>query len=57
VGRYDKLSPIIEKELVTLFEKEIHYHSRLEKMRQDIRMRYDYSPTAAFSAIDNLREN
>lgn len=36
--------------------REINYHNRLERLKLDLRSRYDFTPIQAFSAIDSLRE-
>jgi hypothetical protein len=37
--------------------REIHYHTKSEKLRADLRLRYDFTASAAFSCIDVYREN
>ncbi len=48
---------MIEKELSLLLDKEIHFHTRSERLRGEIRLRYDFTSSGAFSCIDHLREN
>ncbi len=55
IGRYDRLPTIVEKELVTLFEREIHYHTKTEMIKQELQRRYDWNPRSAFECIDSLR--
>jgi Ca2+-binding EF-hand superfamily protein len=43
--------------LINFNYREIHYHTRSERLRAELRQRYDWSSAAAFSAIDSLREN
>lgn len=38
-----------------MIEKEIHYHTRTERQKQECRMRYDWSTRAAFESIDSAR--
>lgn len=33
VGKYEKLPPVVEKELLTLFDRELHYHSKTERLK------------------------
>ena len=56
VGRYDRLVPSLEREVVQLFEREINYHVRLEKIKRELSIRYDWSARAAFETIDSLRD-
>jgi Ca2+-binding EF-hand superfamily protein len=56
VGRYDRLIPSLEREVVQLFEREINYHVRLEKIKRELSLRYDWSARAAFETIDSLRD-
>ncbi len=39
-----------------LFEREINYHVRLEKIKRELSIRYDWSARAAFETIDSLRD-
>ncbi len=56
VGRYDRLLTSLEKEVVNLFEREINFHVRLEKIKRELNIRYDWSARAAFETIDSLRD-
>jgi hypothetical protein len=56
VGRYDRLPYSVEKELASLLEKEVHYHTRLERLKHELTTRYDWSNLAAYDKIDSLRE-
>jgi hypothetical protein len=56
VGRYDKLPYSVEKELANLLEKEVHYHTRVERLKAELTARYDWSNLSAFDKIDSLRE-
>lgn len=56
VGRYDKLYPSLEKEVSNLFEREINFHVRLEQLKRELNLRYDWTPRAAFDTIDSLRD-
>ena len=56
VGRYDRLPAIVEKEFVTLLEREIAYHLKTEKAKHDLSLRYDWTNYGAFDAIDSGRE-
>ena len=56
VGKYDKLPYVVEKELSSLLDKEVHYHTRIERLKQELTTRYDWSNLSAFDKIDSLRE-
>jgi aspartyl/asparaginyl beta-hydroxylase (cupin superfamily) len=43
--------------LIYILNREIHYHTRLERSKLELRMRYDWTNGAVFDAIDFLREN
>jgi len=55
ITRYDRLPPIVEKELTILLEKEIRYHNRVERLKQELQRRYDFTPRAAYECVDTLR--
>jgi Ca2+-binding EF-hand superfamily protein len=52
VGRYDSLPRDIELALATVVEKEIDLQRRLESLKRELEMQYDYSPYAAFRSVD-----
>lgn len=52
VGRYDYLPRDIELALATVIEKEIDLQRRLESLKRDLELQYDYSPYAAFRSVD-----
>lgn len=56
VPRYERLVTSLEREVVTLLERELNYHVRVEKARRDMSLRYDWSTRGAFETIDALRE-
>ena len=56
VGRYDRLVPSLEREVTNLFEREINFHVRLEKLKRELSLRYDWTVRAAFETIDSLRD-
>lgn len=56
VGRYDRLLTSLEREVTNLFEREINFHVRLEKLKRELNIRYDWSARAAFETIDSLRD-
>lgn len=56
VGRYDRLLTSLEKEVTTLFEREINFHVRLEKLKRELNLRYDWTARAAFETVDSLRD-
>ena len=56
VSRYDRLVTSLEREVVTLFERELNYHVRVEKARREMALRYDWTARGAFETVDALRE-
>ena len=56
IGRYDRLPSTVERELVNLLEREIAYHTRVERVKHELQLRYDWTTRAAFETIDTLRE-
>ena len=56
VGRYDRLLTSLEKEVTTLIEREVNFHVRLEQLKRELNLRYDWTARAAFETIDSLRD-
>lgn len=54
MGWEDFLSKAVEYELCKLFLKEMKMHQRVEKLKQEITLMYDYSHEDAFSSIDDF---
>lgn len=52
VGRYDHLPRDIELAITAVLELEIDLQRRLEGLKREMEMQYDYSPFAAFRSID-----
>ena len=52
VTRYDHLPRDIELCLTNIIEKEIDLQRRLEILKRELEVQYDYSPFAAFRSID-----
>lgn len=52
VSRYDYLPRDIELALASVIEKEIDLQRRLETLKRELEVQYDYSPYAAFRSID-----
>ena len=52
VGRYDSLPRDIELALVAVIEGEIDLQRRLEDLKREMELQYDYSPFAAFRSVD-----
>jgi Ca2+-binding EF-hand superfamily protein len=52
VGRYDHLPRDIELALTSVIEKEIDLQRRLEILKRELEVQYDYSPFAAFRSVD-----
>ncbi len=56
VGRFDVLPHDIELCLLEVLEKEIDLQRRLEVLKHDLECRYDYTPLAAFRAVDKYND-
>lgn len=56
VGRYDYLPRDIENSLTAVLERELDLHRRLEILKGELEVRYDYSTYAAFKSIDRHNE-
>ena len=56
VGRYDYLPRDSENALTELVERELELLRRLDGLKGDLEVRYDYSTYAAFRAIDRYNE-
>lgn len=52
VSRFDYLPRDIELALAAVIEKEIDLQRRLESLKRELEVQYDYSPYAAFRSID-----
>jgi Ca2+-binding EF-hand superfamily protein len=52
VGRHDQLPRDIELALAQVIEKEIDLQRRLESLKRELEVQYDYSPYAAFRSVD-----
>lgn len=52
VGRYDSLPRDIELAIVAVLEGEIDLQRRLEDLKRELELQYDYSPFAAFRSVD-----
>ena len=57
VGLNDYLSKSIEYELCKLFVKEIAFHRRTEKLKQELSMTSDFDCKSGFKAIDDWNYN
>lgn len=47
------LSPILERELAILFEKEMAYHREISTIKQDLWSAHDFTADKAFAEIDD----
>ena len=52
VGRFDVLPRDIELAMTSVIEKEVDLQRRLEILKRECEVQYDYSPYAAFRSID-----
>ena len=52
VGRFDSLPFDIERALLAIIEKEIDMMRRLDILKSSLGCRYDFTPLAAFRAVD-----
>lgn len=56
VGRYDFLPRDIERGLCEIIERELELLRKLEILKIELELRYDYSAFAAFKSIDRYNE-
>ena len=54
--RTHMLNCTVERELAFLFESEIEYHVCIERAKQDLTARYDWSCMQAFETVDKHHE-
>ena len=47
-----QLAPVIEFELSRLFEKEVHYHVKVEEEKKTLERQPDFNTVACFTVID-----
>ena len=56
VARYENLPLDIERAIIDIFEAEVSLIRKLDLQRRELEVRYDFSPYAAFKAVDRLCE-
>ena len=56
MGRYDYLPRDIEISLASVIEKELDLQRKLDILKGELEVRYDYSSYAAFKSIDKYSE-
>ena len=56
VGRYDSLPYDIERALCDILEKEVDLMRRLDTLRRDLEIRFDYSTLACYRSIDRYND-
>ncbi len=56
VGRYDSLPRDIELALLDIFEQELALQRRLDILKGDLEVRYDYSAYAAYRSVDKYND-
>lgn len=56
VGRFDSLPYDIERALVEIIEKEVDLMRRLDILKRDLEVRYDYSALSAWRAVDKYND-
>ena len=54
VGQFDYLPREVELALTSLLEKELNMHRRIELLKQELEVRYDYSSRSAFKTVDDI---
>jgi len=54
VGRFERLPRDIENAMTTVLEKEIDLQRRLETLKRDLQVCYDYAHVAAFRSVDRF---
>ena len=52
IARFEHLPRDIELAMVNVLEKEIDLQRKLETLKRELQVQYDYSPLAAFRSID-----
>ena len=56
VGRYDSLPYDIERAMCEILEKEIDLQRRLDILKRDLEVRYDYTPLSAYRSVDKYND-
>ena len=56
VGRYDSLPRDIELALLDIFEKEVDLQRRLDILKGELEVRYDFTPYAAYRSVDKYND-
>ena len=56
VGRYDSLPYDIERALLDILEKEVDLMRRLDILKRELEIRYDFSSLAAYRSIDRYND-
>jgi len=56
VGRFDSLPYDIERALLDILEKEVDLMRRLDILKRELELRYDYSSLAAYRSIDRYND-
>ena len=56
VGRFDSLPYDIERALLDILEKEIDLQRRLDILKRELEIRYDFSSLAAYRSIDRYND-
>ena len=54
VGPEDHLARAVESDICRLFIREIHMQHRIEKLKQEISLCYDFTPEDGFKCIDDF---
>jgi len=56
VARYENLPLDIERGIIAVIESEVSLLRKLDLLKRELEVRYDFSPYAAFKAVDRLCE-
>jgi len=56
VGRFDSLPYDIERALLDILEKEIDLMRRLDILKRELEMRFDFSSLSAYRSIDRYND-
>lgn len=56
VARYENLPLDIERGILNIFESEVQLVRKLDLLKRELETRYDFSPYAAFKAVDKCQE-
>lgn len=56
VGRFDSLPYDIERALLDILEQEVALQRRLDILKREVELRYDFSTLAAYRSVDRYND-